>query len=86
MTPGYKTSEFWISLVTMLLGAVLASGIIGEGSQWERIIGAAVQVLAALGYTVPRAQLKKAQQIREAVRDAGGHPVPPPLPKPSSTN
>ena len=57
--PGYKTTEFWLSTVAMLVGAALASGAIGEGSQAEKIVGFIASALASLGYTVSRGMAKK---------------------------
>lgn len=58
--PGYKTTEFWISLAAVIIGSVVASGIVPADSVWERIIGLAVSALAALGYTGARLSIKKA--------------------------
>lgn len=58
--PGYKTTEFWLSFVAVLIGTVTASGLVPADSVWERIIGLVVAALAALGYTGARLALKKA--------------------------
>jgi exo-beta-1,3-glucanase (GH17 family) len=58
--PGYKTTEFWISLAAVIIGSVVASGIVPADSVWERIIGLVVSALAALGYTGARLSIKKA--------------------------
>jgi len=60
MKPGYKTTEFWLSLAAVLAGAVAASGVIPAETVWERIVGLVVSALAALGYTGARLALKKA--------------------------
>lgn len=60
MKPGYKTTEFWLSLAAVLVGAVAASGVIPAETVWERIVGLIVSALAALGYTGARLALKKA--------------------------
>jgi predicted tellurium resistance membrane protein TerC len=57
--PGFKTTEFWISLAAVVVGSVVASGAVPVGSVWERIVGLAVAALAALGYTGARLTLKK---------------------------
>lgn len=57
MTPGWKTSEFWLTLVTQAIGAVAASGA-ATGSPWVQATGVATAALAALGYNVSRAQVK----------------------------
>lgn len=58
MKPGWKTSEFWLSTVAMLLGQAYASGAIADGGTASKIAGLAVSVLAALGYTVSRGMAK----------------------------
>ena len=59
---GWRTSEFWLSLATILFGALFASGVVDEvdeSSIGMRAILAAVTVLGALGYTVVRSGVKK---------------------------
>lgn len=56
--PGYKTTEFWFSLVVMIVGAVLASGVVAEGSLASQILGGVMAVLAQLGYAKSRADVK----------------------------
>jgi hypothetical protein len=58
VTPGWKTSEFWLSLAAMLVGAVLSSGIIPSGSIWTQIVGVLATILGALGYQVARTAVK----------------------------
>jgi len=62
--PGYKTTEFWLSLLAMLLGALMASGVIAEGSTVAQILGIVLAGLAQLGYTAGRAQVKSANSGR----------------------
>ncbi len=57
--PGYKTTEFWLTTAAMIVGALMASGLIHTGSQADQIIGMAAMVLSKLGYTVSRAMVKK---------------------------
>ncbi len=57
--PGYKTTEFWLSVAAMLVGAALASGVFETDSGGDRILGLAATVLASLGYTVSRGMAKK---------------------------
>lgn len=61
--PGYKTTEFWMSFTAVLLGFVVSSGVLIEGSQIERVVGMAVSTLAALGYTAARAKIKSSGSI-----------------------
>lgn len=59
--PGYRTSEFWISLATTLLGAVVGSGVIPGGSIWAQIAGIAASAIASSVYSKSRADVKTAQ-------------------------
>ena len=59
--PGYKTTEFWLSLLATLLGFLLASGAmdaVPEESWIAKLIGGVVAVLATLGYSASRAKVK----------------------------
>lgn len=56
---GYKTTEFWLSAVAAIIGLVYASGVIGEGTQADKIVGFAAAALTTLGYTVSRGLAKK---------------------------
>jgi hypothetical protein len=57
--PGYKTTEFWLSTAAVVLGVVVASGIVPSGGAWDQAVGLIVAALAALGYTGSRVSLKK---------------------------
>ena len=57
--PGYKTTEFWLTLAATAVGALLASGVIEAGSAWDKAVGVVVSVLGALGYTVARGMAKR---------------------------
>ena len=54
---GYKTTEFWLSLAAVLVGAVQASGAFGEGDG-AKILGVLAAALAAMGYTAARGFVK----------------------------
>ena len=58
--PGYKTTEFWMTAVATILGIVLASGVVPDGGMAAQIIGGTLTILAQLGYTSSRTQVKKA--------------------------
>jgi hypothetical protein len=55
---GYKTTEFWLSVVAMIIGAVSASGILPLEGPWQQVLGVATTALVALGYTGARLSLK----------------------------
>lgn len=57
--PGYKTTEFWLTNAAFLLGALLASGLVGDGSALAKLIGLAGSILSTLGYTISRGFAKK---------------------------
>lgn len=57
---GYKTTEFWLAAVATLLGVVLASGALTEGTVWAQVVGVGATLLTSLGYTVSRTKAKAA--------------------------
>ena len=58
---GIKTTEFWISVFLFLLGAgVYIVDSLGAGSTVAgQIVGGLVSLAGVLGYTIPRAGVKK---------------------------
>jgi hypothetical protein len=78
--PGWKTSEFWLSLLAMLLGALLASDAIPTDSPTAKALGVVASILGALGYQVTRAAVKASGNKAAAFVAASGAPVPPPSP------
>lgn len=59
MKSGYKTTEFWLTLFAVLLGATLAAGLVPTDGPWLQIAGVAETALIAMGYTGARMNLKK---------------------------
>lgn len=59
VTPGWKTTEFWLKLAALLLTAMYASGAVTNNTALA-IAGIAATILGALGYTVARAWVKAA--------------------------
>lgn len=62
---GYKTTEFWMSLLATLLGFLLASGAMDvvPGDSWiAKLVGGAVAALASMGYSASRAKVKTSGQ------------------------
>lgn len=57
--PGYKTSEFWLSLVSVLAGAIAASGAFPDESGVMRVVGLITAALGAMGYSASRTFAKK---------------------------
>lgn len=57
--PGYKTTEFWLTLAAMVLTALYAAGAFSDASATGKVMALAAGVLGSLGYTVSRAIVKK---------------------------
>ena len=57
--PGYKTTEFWMSVAAVLMGAFVASGAVGLEGTAAQIVGLVEAALVALGYTGARLTLKR---------------------------
>lgn len=55
---GYKTSEFWLTLVAVVVGYLGTSGVWEEGTIGAKTITIVATVLAALGYTASRTLVK----------------------------
>lgn len=66
MTPGYKTSEFWITVVVAILGWVMASGYICTDHDNTvqaiacKVIGGLLAIASVTGYNAARAKIKAA--------------------------
>lgn len=60
MKPGYRTTEFWLTLLAILAGvAVLLGADPAETARWQDIIGQlVVLILPTLVYTAGRTWLK----------------------------
>lgn len=71
--PGYKTTEFWLSMAVTFLSALYASGLIGQGSTAAKVIALAITMLTSLGYTRSRARIKTGAKPRRRKH----HPDPP---------
>ena len=56
--PGWKTTEFWLSLAAVICGALVAGDVISETSTIGKAVGAIISVLGALGYTASRTAVK----------------------------
>lgn len=65
MTPGIKTSEFWLHLLVILLGGFLAS--LPHANSITQGIGTVTAVLSAMGYSNARTRLKATSFVRQVV-------------------
>lgn len=61
--PGWKTSEAWITLIVIVLGALPSSGLLPATGDAVKIVGLCLTVAAALGYTGSRTMLKNAAML-----------------------
>ncbi len=57
--PGYKTSEFYLTLAAQIVGLMWASGLISEGTTFDKVLGFVAMALGLAGYTVSRGLAKK---------------------------
>jgi UDP-N-acetylmuramyl pentapeptide phosphotransferase/UDP-N-acetylglucosamine-1-phosphate transferase len=57
--PGYKSTEFYMSMAAVLIGAVASSGILEGSDGLTKVVGLIMAALVALGYTGSRLTLKK---------------------------
>ncbi len=58
MTPGYKTTELYLTLAAHLVAAFLAMGIFPDTHVAVKVAAFAAAALAAMGYTASRAFVK----------------------------
>jgi membrane protein implicated in regulation of membrane protease activity len=71
MTSGIKTTEFWLSLLAVILGALATGGLFDspEVPGWiAKVVGLAVSILATLGYTASRGIVKSTDIKAEALK------------------
>ena len=70
MTKGYKSTEFWLSLVAIMTGAILSSGAI-ENNTVLQGLGLVDTALSALGYAGARAITKSGEAKASAIKHIG---------------
>jgi hypothetical protein len=80
--PGYKTTEFWLSLFAILLGAVVAAGVVPATGPVAQAVALVTALLSAAGYTVARSFTKSTEAKSSAIVaahtiQATGKPMPP---------
>lgn len=71
--PGYRTTEFWLSLIAMLVGVALASGLVSNEFALQAL-GFVQSTLAAIGYAGCRGWVKSSTAKAGAV---AALPTPP---------
>jgi len=65
--PGYKTTEFWLSLLAIAIGAITTSGAISNSVVLQGL-GLAATALGALGYSGARAVTKAGESKADAIK------------------
>lgn len=70
MKRGWKTSEFWLSAISVVVGLLLASGAFGEGSDAAKVLGFVSSALAAMGYSASRGMVKSSEAKAAALVQA----------------
>lgn len=58
MKPGYKTTEFWLTLLAQMVALLMASGAFAADSPVLKVATYVAAVLAQLGYVASRAMVK----------------------------
>lgn len=56
---GYKSTEFWMSMAAVVVGAIASTGLVEDNEFAAKIVGLITATLVALGYTGSRLTLKK---------------------------
>jgi hypothetical protein len=72
---GYKTTEFWLSTLVVILGILMSSGVVADGGMVAKIVGGVLGLLGALGYTAKRLSLKTETQKTETAKILAAGPA-----------
>lgn len=57
--PGWRTSEFWLTVAASVVYFVLSSGAFADTSPVVQVLGLVATLLSALGYTASRTLVKR---------------------------
>ena len=66
--PGFKTSEWWLSLAALITSALLSSGVVSNSLALQ-CIGGVATLLTALGYQVSRSFVKTSESRSRALME-----------------
>lgn len=60
MKPGFKTTEFWVTLATNLIGLLVLFGVVGPEQQEELVqaAGGLVSAISSAAYAISRGNAK----------------------------
>lgn len=61
--PGWRTSEFWLTLAVHALTFLIASEALPVGSIWEKVAAFALSALSQAAYTTARGKVKAAAEL-----------------------
>lgn len=71
-TRGFRSSEFWLSLIGMISGIVIATLEQTQGeSSWLTLAGAVLSSVCGASYANSRAKIKSSLLGSEAISEAG---------------
>jgi hypothetical protein len=62
--PGFKTSEFWLTAVFVIVALVTQSDVLAENPTWVKVAGLIAGGFAAMGYTSNRGTIKKQELLK----------------------
>lgn len=80
MKPGYKSTEFALTVLAIVVTILMASGLFGETGVAYKALAFASSTLAALGYTYGRSLVKAADSQAKALIEASKQDEQPPSP------
>ena len=71
-TNGFKSSEFWLNLVGMIAGIIIATLEQSQGdNQWLTLAGGVLSAVCGASYANSRAKIKASLMGAQAVSEAG---------------
>ena len=57
--PGWKSTEFWLSAMASVVGAIMATGAVEGESALGKVVGVAAIALVSMGYSISRGAAKR---------------------------
>lgn len=61
-----RSTEFWFSLLSIIVGGLVGAGVLGDGTIYARIGGWGVTALGSMGYTYARTLAKSTEGAMKA--------------------
>lgn len=78
--PGWKTTEYWLSVAALVIGALIAADVFPADSSGMKVLVLMASVLTSLGYTVSRGIIKGKVIVANALAEANKANPPQPSP------